>query len=345
MAHVPDHVKDGSIIPSLRKKLASQGKVRDMYHVPGESEQLLMVASDRVSIFDLVLPFLIPFKGEVLTALTHFWMTKVLVNLPNHLINNRDGYNIVINLARSYRDVPTRQALIVHRAEVIPFELIFRGHLGGSVWKKYLNTGIVAGVQLPAELTKWSTMPSPLFTPSTKAENGHDVNITVDEFYQGAGDWAGGAEAITRRAYREAYTFAADKGILILDTKFEVGMINGKPSLIDETLTPDSSRFTLVEGFDQVLAANRDPEFYDKEPVRDWGKELETPFGVTGIHKLDPGNTEHLAWIDSLETPLEVVGKTTVRYLDIFKKLTGQKLKDYQREHMGIVDQSDTFIK
>ncbi|MCH7828575.1 phosphoribosylaminoimidazolesuccinocarboxamide synthase [Patescibacteria group bacterium] len=304
-----------------------QGKVRDTYTHPTNSDLLLIVATDRVSIFDLVLPAFVEKKGEVLTALTHFWLRGVLSSFPHHL---RDSGMLMGNFA----SIPAQRTSVVKKLQMIPFELIFRGHLGGSVWAAYQDTGMVAGKQLPHGLTKWEKLSAPIFTPSTKAESGHDVNITEDEFLAATGQLGPRVVSMFAKAYALVYEEARKRGILILDTKFEVGVDeHGSPVIADEVLTPDSSRFTTVEDFERAMKEGRDPVFYDKETVRNWGRTVETPKGQ-GINKLDPEAPEDLAFVASLKVPEEVLSDASSRYLEIFERITGMPLVRYQTERM-----------
>lgn len=320
-------------------RLIHQGKVRDTYLVENDVSQLLVIATDRISIFDFVLPVLIRGKGEVLTALTHFWLNVVLAQWPNHLIRSSIAprFNGAFDLHENYKfrgyDFPSTRALLVRRQIMQPYELIFRHHLGGSVWKTYQETGGAGGHTLPAGLRRWARLDYPLFTPSTKEERGHDVNISATDYYTAMSEEGEATHYNLLHAYRTAYQYARDRGILILDTKFEVGT----PFVIaDEVLTPDSSRFTILEDFTLAMAEGREPIFYDKEPVRAWGRTVPTPFGVMGLNNLDPGNPEHLAFVDSIVVPSDVTYQATVRYGKIFYMLTGEDLGDYQQMAMGL---------
>lgn len=306
--------------------LLHRGKVRDTYEHPGYSGLLLVIATNRLSIFDIVLPVLIPRKGEVLTALTHFWLTKILAGENHHLVP-RPPANL---------DWPRERGLLVWKVEIQPYELIFRYHIGGSVWKEYQSKGTAGGHALPPGLTRWQRLASPIFTPSTKAEEGHDANITAEEYLREMGTRGAKTVEFLAKAYQRAYDYARSRGILILDTKFEMGL---DLMLADEVLTPDSSRFTTEDDFERAIAEGRDPVFYDKEPVRAWGREVETPFGVKGINNLEPSNLEHLNFVhNGLRVPDEVMFETSDRYLKVFEMLVEMPLDDYQRQEMGVVE-------
>lgn len=322
-----------------------QGKVRDTYVL--DNNQLLVVASDRISIFDFVLNAEVLNKGEVLTALTHFWMTKQLSEFQNHLVPSKknNSFNAVIDLrGKSLPLLQVGNCLVVKNMKdcLYPFELIFRHHIGGSVFKTYQETGKAGGQELPPNLQKWSKLETPLFTPSTKAEVGHDVNVDANYFFEimnqkGRGIQAKKVVEILIKAYKKAYAFAETKGILILDTKLEVA----GPMIVDEILTPDSSRFTFKTDWEQSMKEGRDPQFLDKQPVRDWGSTITTPFSkngdqIIGINKLDPQNSEHNEFVQNLVVPQEVIDDTTRRYLYLFAVITGSTLEEYQRVEMGV---------
>ncbi|MDP2932540.1 MAG: phosphoribosylaminoimidazolesuccinocarboxamide synthase, partial [bacterium] len=315
-----------------------------------DSDSLLVVATDRISIFDFVLNALVPKKGEVLTALTHFWLTKVLHEFNHHLVESgtHPGFNDAWDLREDFlHALPLERCLVIEdmKGKLYPFEMIFRHHLGGSVFKSYQETGIVGGQQLPANLPKWLKLNSPLFTPSTKEDVGHDVNVDADYFYsqmakKGMGVGARQAVYMLELAYATAYAYAQTKRILILDTKFEVA---SGPKIVDEVLTPDSSRFVLKEDWELAMAEGREPNFLDKQPVRDWGAKILTPFKnevnrmpTIGINRLSPANPSHVAFVHGLHVPEEVIADTTARYLKIFEMLTGQSLSDYQKNDMGV---------
>ena len=294
-------------IPEL--KLLRRGKVRDVYEV--DADTLLIVATDRISAFDCILPNAIPYKGQVLTQLSRFWFDRFAPLVSHQLIASRvsefpaalrDRLSAASQLALSGR------AVLAHRAEVVPFECVVRGYLAGSGWKDYRQTGSVCGHHLPAGLTESAQLPEPIFTPATKAEEGHDINVSVAEMAQAIGEErARELEKISLQLYREASAWAASRGIIICDTKFEFGVRNGQLMLIDEVLTPDSSRFWPA---DQYAPGGPQPSF-DKQFVRDY---LET-----------------LTWDKrppAPELPPEVVTATTAKYLQAYRLLTGHDLAD-----------------
>lgn len=276
------------------------GKVRDIYDA-GEG-RLLFVASDRMSAFDVVLAEPIPDKGRVLTALTAFWLEQMADLAPSHLIS-LDVSELDVEPGMEGR------SMLVHRADMLPLECIVRGYLSGSAWKEYSRFGTMNGVPLPAGLRESDPLPEPVFTPSTKATTGHDENISLDEAAELVGaDMVKEAAEVSLEIYRRGAAWAAERGIIIADTKFELGMIDGRLSLCDEVLTPDSSRFWDAESW----RPGTTPPSFDKQPVRDW---LE----ATGWDKSPPPPA----------LPDEVVAATSERYVAAYERLSGRRLADW----------------
>ncbi|HSS21422.1 MAG TPA: phosphoribosylaminoimidazolesuccinocarboxamide synthase [Pyrinomonadaceae bacterium] len=287
-------------IPELN--FLKRGKVRDVYEV--NSDQLLIVATDRISAFDCVLPTAIARKGEVLTALSKFWFEKLAHIVPNHLVTIDPE-----QMPEQVRRVPelTGRSMLVKRTEVFPVECVVRGYLVGSGWKDYLRTGEVCGHKLPENLQESAELPEPIFTPSTKAEVGHDENITEQQVRDSLGnETTEYLRDVSLRLYNEARAYARGRGIIIADTKFEFGRDqDGNILLIDEALTPDSSRFWPAESY---VAGKSQPSF-DKQFVRDY---LET-----------------LTWDKKPPAPPlppEVAEATTARYLEAYRLMTGAEL-------------------
>jgi len=305
-----------STIKSL--PLLGRGKVRDIYAV--DDDKLLIVTSDRLSAFDVILPNPIPSKGKVLTQMANFWFDKLAHILPNQLT----GIDPETVVAANEREQVRGRALVVKRLQPLPIEAVVRGYLIGSGWKDYQTTGAVCGIKLPAGLQLAAKLPEPLFTPATKAEQGdHDENIsfeqaqincgaTLSKVLYGTGK--SGAQIATQARdaaialYRTAADFALTRGIIIADTKFEFGIDqNGTLHLIDEALTPDSSRFWPMEAY----AVGSNPPSFDKQYVRD---HLET----LTWNKTAPGPS----------LPAEVVARTQAKYIEAYEQLTGLKLVD-----------------
>ena len=285
---------------TMERRPDSRGKVRDIYDA---GENLLMVATDRISAFDFILPDEIPFKGEVLNRISAFWFDKFADIVPNHLVSI-DPADFPKEFAE-YRDYLAGRAMLVKKAQTIPIECIVRGYLTGSGKKTYDENGTVCGIQLPEGLTEASKLPEPLFTPSTKSEIGdHDENISFERCCEIVGeDIATQIRDLSLKIYKAAAEYAATRGIIIADTKFEFGVIDGKVTLIDECLTPDSSRFWPAASYEE----GKIQPSYDKQFVRNW---LKANWDMTG-------ETPHL--------PAEVIDGTSERYREAFQIITGSQ--------------------
>ena len=285
---------------TMERRPDSRGKVRDIYDA---GENLLMVATDRISAFDFILPDEIPFKGEVLNRISAFWFDKFADIVPNHLVSI-DPADFPEEFAE-YRDYLAGRAMLVKKAQTIPIECIVRGYLTGSGKKTYDENGTVCGIQLPEGLTEASKLPEPLFTPTTKAEIGdHDENISFERCCEIVGeDIATQIRDLSLKIYKAAAEYAATRGIIIADTKFEFGVIDGKVTLIDECLTPDSSRFWPAASYEE----GKIQPSYDKQFVRNW---LKANWDMTG-------ETPHL--------PAEVIDGTSERYREAFQIITGSQ--------------------
>lgn len=283
--------------------LLNRGKVRDVYAV--DSSRLLFVATDRISAFDVIMPNGIPDKGRVLTQISLFWFDKLSDIARNHLITA--SVNSYPPAVKKYADQLIGRSMLVRKVKIIPVECIVRGYLSGSGWKEYQQSGTVCGEKLPAGLRESEKLPEPIFTPSTKAESGHDINISYVEMAGIIGDYlAEQVKATTIALYNAAADYARTRGIIIADTKFEFGLDEGgNLVLADEALTPDSSRFWDV----QTYEPGRAQDSFDKQYVRDY---LET-----------------LDWNKEPPGPVlsdEVVAGTRAKYLEAYERLTGRPL-------------------
>ncbi|GBC96154.1 Phosphoribosylaminoimidazole-succinocarboxamide synthase [bacterium HR16] len=299
-------------IPGLPEP--KRGKVRDIYDL---GDKLLIVATDRISAFDVVLPNGIPDKGRVLTQLSLYWFERTKHIVPNHLLSaDIDAIAEAVIATGGQLDASTREMLdgrsmLVVKAKPYPIECVVRGYLAGSLWKEYVQAGgekkpvILHGIPLPAGLRESDRLEQPLFTPATKAEIGHDENISLEQAVQIAGEIALELARLSIEIYCFAREDAAQKGIIIADTKFEFGEKEGRILLIDEVLTPDSSRFWAV---DDYVPGRSQPSF-DKQYVRDW---LES----TGWDKTPPAPT----------LPDDVVAKTSEKYREAYRRITGKAL-------------------
>ena len=280
------------------------GKVRDLYAVG--DDQLLMVASDRISAFDVILDEPIPNKGRVLTAMTVHWLDSLADLAPSHLVT-ADPAAMPAEVAEA-GDIAGR-AMLVRKAEMLPIECIVRGYLAGSGWKEYQKSQTLHGTTLPAGLQQADRLPEPLFTPSTKATEGHDLNISFDEAVDLVGkETASAARDLCVEAYRRAHAAAEAHGIIVADTKFELGFIDGRLAICDEVLTPDSSRFWPADQWQP----GTNPPSYDKQPVRDWLED-------SGWDKTPPPPA----------LPAEVVQQTSDRYVSAYELICGRRLADW----------------
>jgi phosphoribosylaminoimidazole-succinocarboxamide synthase len=294
-------------LPLLRR-----GKVREVYEI--DAEQLLLVASDRVSAFDVVMREPIPRKGAVLTQISAFWFERLAGVLPSHYVTARTGEILDrVKPLAGRRDEIAGRAMLVRRTVPVPFECVVRGYLSGSAWAEYRARGTLAGEPLPAGLEESSPLDPPLFSPATKAESGHDENVA---FARVAQDLGAALAARLRDAslavYRAGRDHAAARGIIIADTKFEFGTAaDGSLLLIDELMTPDSSRFWPADRY----APGRSQPSFDKQPLRDYLADIKARGGWNGEAPPPP-------------LPPEVIDATSRRYLEAFRRLTGRDLED-----------------
>jgi len=280
-------------------KVFKKGKVRDVYDL---DDKILIVATDRVSCFDFVLPTPIPDKGKILTSISLFWFSFLSDLVENHIIST-DIESLPPQVSDSRAEL-NKRFMIVKKCEVIPFECVVRGYLSGSGWKEYEESGSVCGIKLPEGLSESDKLPEPIFTPATKAEVGHDENVTFEYMEDSIGqDLAQKIKDISISIYKKAALYAESKGIIIADTKFEFGKLNNKIVLIDEVLTPDSSRFWPKDEY----SSGRPQASFDKQFVRDY-------LTSSGWDKNPPVP----------ELPQEVVKKTQEKYKQAFKILTGE---------------------
>ena len=280
--------------------LLKRGKVRDIYDL---EDRLLIVATDRISAFDVVLPTPIPDKGKILTLMTLFWLDFLKDIVENHLITAHiEEYPEIL---KPYKEILHQRSMIVKKAKVIPVECIVRGYITGSAMKEYQKTGKVCGIKLPEGLKEADKLPEPIFTPSTKAEKGHDINITFDELINIVGkEVAETLRDLSLKLYIKASNYAESKGIIIADTKFEFGFHDGKIILIDEVLTPDSSRFWPKDEYEP----GKPQKSFDKQFIRDW--------------------LSSLSWEENAPPtiPPDIVEKTRAKYFEALYRLTGKTL-------------------
>ncbi len=286
-----------SSIPGMTPR---QGKVRDIYDF---GDRLLFVASDRISAFDWVLPNGIPDKGRVLTQVSRFWFDRL--DVRNHVLS-LDPADLDLPAETDVESLRGR-SMVVRKTEVVPIECVVRGYLAGSGWKEYQQSRPVCGIGLPDGLIQADRLPEPIFTPATKAESGHDENISFDETCSLIGsELAGKLRDLSLSIYSSASDYARERGIILADTKFEFGLLDGEVILIDEVLTPDSSRYWPADRYEP----GRSPFSYDKQFVRDW---LES----TDWDKNSPPP----------QMPGEIIEKTREKYVEAYEVLTGQRFE------------------
>ncbi len=294
---------------ALPLPLVRRGKVRDVYAV--DEARLLLVATDRVSAFDVVMREVIPYKGAVLTQVTAWWLRQFEGDVAHHLLSaDVDEIVRAVPSLDGFRGDLAGRSMLCRRTTVFPVECVIRGYLAGSAWKEYRSSGTLAGEPLPAGLTESARLDPPVFSPATKAETGHDENITTAHMREIVGDTTTTElERLTRLVYGRGRDVAAKRGLLIADTKFEFGHDGERIRLIDEVMTPDSSRFWPAEGY----APGRSQPSFDKQPLRDW---LDAERAAGRWNGEAPPPT----------LPPDVVEATSARYLDAFRRVTGDPL-------------------
>jgi phosphoribosylaminoimidazole-succinocarboxamide synthase len=286
-----------------------RGKVRDVYEV--DADRLLVVATDRVSAFDVVMRETVPYKGAVLTQLTAWWLRQLESDVPHHMIS-ADADEIIreVPSLEMHRDLLRGRAMLAWRADVFPVECVIRGYIAGSAWKEYRTHGTLAGEALRAGLRESDRLEPPIFSPATKAETGHDENITIARMAGIVGEAATRElERLTRTVYTRGLTIAEPRGIIIADTKFEFGVRQGRIIIVDEVLTPDSSRFWPASEY----APGRSQPSFDKQPLRDYLDSERVAGRWSGNYPPPP-------------LPEAVVNATSTRYLDAFRRITGTDL-------------------
>jgi len=285
-------------LPGIRK--IASGKVREIFDL---EDRMLLVATDRISAFDCILPNPIPFKGTVLSSLSAFWFSRFDF-VPNHMLETE--MEKFPEILQPFAEQLRGRSMIVKKAQPLPVECVVRGYLAGSGWKEYQASRSICGIPLPDGLQQAEQLPETIFTPSTKAESGHDENISFEECRKIIGDdLAEEVRALSLRIYEEGRITAAGRGIIVADTKFEFGMLDGKLMLIDECLTPDSSRFWPASQYRLGVS----PPSFDKQFVRDYLETLDWD-------KTPPGP----------KLPAEIIDKTSAKYIEAFERVTGERL-------------------
>lgn len=335
MPYIPPNVAESPVSDELRHckfERTHRGKIRDTYDLPDHSDRMLVVVSDRISIFDFVLGSVVEKKGEVLNALSIHFLTKVLTGQEHHLVAY--GSAIDAYLPQALRNFPDLQARaqIVARRQMVPVECVVRGVLTGSAWEKYAaGQRRLWGYDLPDGLHDGAWLEQPMFTPTDKAESGHDEPVTREFVRQHYGP---GMEELSIMLFNQIRDYARKWGIIFADTKFE---LDYTLMLCDEVATPDSSRFWDVADYQKAQEQGRAPEGYDKQPVRDWGKEaVEADGSIVNIKKLDPKSEQDCIRVGKILVPRVVLHATTERYLAITQRLTSLGLPEFQEKVLKI---------
>ncbi|MDX1657678.1 MAG: phosphoribosylaminoimidazolesuccinocarboxamide synthase [Nitriliruptorales bacterium] len=295
-------------VPAIALDHVRSGKVRDLYRIG--DDRLLLIASDRVSTYDCVHPTPIPDKGRVLTGLSVFWFQKLADVVPAHLVSASTAD--LPEQAQEHAEELRGRMMLVREVEIVPFECVVRGYLAGSGWREYQDDGTVCGVGLPEGLEEGSELPTPIFTPATKAESGHDENVTFRHMADAVGwELAGKLRETAIELYRRAQDHARERGVILADTKFEFGLLEGEVVLADEVLTPDSSRYWPA---DEWAPGHSQPSF-DKQFVRDYGTS-------TGWDRNPPAP----------ELPPDIVTATREKYVEVYERLTGESFDEWLRD-------------
>ena len=340
MPHIHPNVAEDDLSRFLLGYLerTHQGKVRDTYALPGHPDKMLVVASNRISIFDFNLNALVESKGRNLTQLTKFWLEQVLAGFRHHLIATRgdiyqfvprsmkDEWQLAVHLGLGQR------GMVVHKLKMVPLECVVRGYISGSGYKDYLATGEICGIMLPAGLQNTDALDKPIFTPATKSTDGHDKNVSEDEAAEIVGSKALvlALKRLSLAIYSQGHAYALARGLVLADTKFEFGFdAGGELCLGDEVLTSDSSRYWPIQGWAQAPLFGL-PAGFDKEPVRQEGKKAVLPHGqVLDISKLDdPSDPTQIALVHSWQVPKEVLGSTKERYDQLIEMLNAKSRLD-----------------
>jgi len=299
----------GVATTTLPLSVLRRGKVRDVYEV--DADRLLVIATDRVSAFDVVMRETVPYKGAVLTQLTAWWLRQLASDVPHHMISaDADGIIKEVPALEIHRDLLRGRAMLAWRADVFPVECVIRGYIAGSAWKEYRTHGTLAGEALPTGLRESDRLEPSIFSPATKAETGHDENITIARMARIVGEAeTRELERLTRTVYARGLTIAEPRGIIIADTKFEFGVRDGRVIIVDEVLTPDSSRFWPASEY----APGRSQPSFDKQPLRDYLDRERAAGRWSGNYPPPP-------------LPEAVVNATSTRYPDAFRRITGTDL-------------------
>lgn len=342
MAKIPVQVAESELTLLLQRvgleRFKRSGKVSEIWNLPGYPDKLLILTTDRKSIFDFVLNCLAPRTGEVITAMTVLFYTRVLKNFETHLVAWGAGIDRYLPEELRNNTELQKRALVVDKYEVEQIELIWRFNLTGSGLKNYKKTGTVYGHPVPLNLKDGDELPEPLFTPTTKEDDEHDKPISPEDVAREHGKEY---EQVSGEIAKQAHEYCLDRRIIMADLKQE---LSKKPRIVLlDKMGGDEARFWDEDEWKQALKENRTPESYDKQILRNWGKGVPTPFQdedeapIIGLDNLDPNDGNHVIFVHNVVVPSEVIKETIERYFEIFRRLNdGKSLEDFQRDVMGI---------
>lgn len=331
---IPKHLKDKWIIKSWEKDLHKQGKECNVYWL---GYSLIIIKTDRISANDFVFSTEIPKKGEICTALDHFWRTHILADFKHHLVKRGNSKKTTFFDTKILSKELKKRTIEVYNYRVPPYEMIYRKAFteSSSVWKEYEKKGTAAGKKLRKRIKKWEIFPDIIFTPSTKEQDAHDKNITIDEFDEKTNKKGMKAVAIQKKMFERVFNYATLRGFLFLDTKLE-----GFETLLDEAFTPIGSRILDCDEHARLLKEGGQPKkSYDKDILRRWTKTIETDFytkegkQIIGLKNLDPLNPVHIEFVHKLEIPHYIVNEMTRRFKEFFVAMTDMELEKYQEKY------------
>ncbi len=339
-AKIPQKIAESELTSRLKRagleRYKDPGKVSELWELPEQADKLMLFTTDRMSIFDLVLNCQVGRKGEVITAMTVLIFKKVLKNFNTHLVGW--GCNIDQYLPEELKGNSELQkrALIIQKLEIEPIECIVREHITGSAWQEYQKTGMVWGKRMPEDLFDGAKLLLPIFTPTTKADDGHDMSLDSEAMEN---DFGPDYEYFARWIFNILYGYCWDRDIVLADAKLEFS----KNKVLVDKFSPDEARLWDKDEWFKESIQRKAPQGYDKQPVRDWGKTIITPFTdeegmiIVGINNLDPANEKHIQFVQSVTVPEQIIKQTTERYLEIFRRLNnGKSLEEFQQKVMCI---------
>jgi len=307
-----------------------QAKTIDTYEI--DSDFILQVFTDRVNAFDFDLNATVPDKGQISAALNYLWFMQIFPDFPNHLANT-NGINDIHNFASTYPGIDKKRCFIIRNLskDILKTKYVLREHIGGAVYEEYKKFGTASGQRLKPNLSKWSKLRKPIFTPKQKNLIGHDEIYDTESFFNETKD--AGKEWIDKllELCTRAYAYTGKRGIIFMDTRFE-GTLT---TLTKEILTTDSTRFILKKDWKRAMKLNIEPDFFDNTPIKKWARSIPTPFSVQGLNNLDPSDPIHISWVHKLSVPKKVIAETAFNEHTIFELLAGMSLENFQKKIMN----------